>query len=205
MNFDKILLIIIFCIQIITTYLFLEKYKIIEFFGGEPNEIIAIAYLNEKIKGSVYFYENIKNNNVIIDINLSGLPPNSKLGFHIHAAGDLSDGCTSACAHFNPFKTLHGGSSIKGQNSNVKDEGTYNRHVGDLGNITVDNEGNCKMVFNDNMIKLRGYKQNIIGRSIVIHEKTDDLGLGNNSESKRTGNAGKRIACAVIGYSKKMC
>ena len=78
------------------------------------------------------------------------------------------------------------------------------RHVGDLGNIITDENGNCTMKFYDNMIKLNGDFQNIIGRSIVIHEKTDDLGLTNNEESLKTGNAGNRIACAVIGYSKKM-
>ena len=60
------------------------------------------------------------------------------------------------------------------------------------------------MKFHDGMIKLSGETQNIIGRSIVIHEKEDDLGLGNNFESLKTGNSGSRIACAVIGYSKKM-
>jgi Cu-Zn family superoxide dismutase len=65
--------------------------------------------------------------------------------------------------------------------------------------------GACITRFNDSMIKLRGYKQNIIGRSIVIHGKKDDLGLGGDEESLKTGNAGARIACAVIGYSKKMC
>jgi Cu-Zn family superoxide dismutase len=58
------------------------------------------------------------------------------------------------------------------------------------------------MSFTDNMIKLRGYERNIIGRSVVIHENTDDLGMGGNEDSLKTGNAGARIACAVIGYSK---
>lgn len=158
-----------------------------------PPKVIAIAYLNTSIKGSIYFSEHSSSDEVSIDINLSGLPPSSQLGFHIHEAGDLSDGCTSACAHFNPFKTVHGG-----KDSSV-------RHVGDLGNIKTDSAGNCKMKFRDSMIKLRGYTQNIIGRSIVIHEKKDDLGKGGDEESLKTGNAGKRIACAVIGYAKKMC
>lgn len=158
-----------------------------------PPKVIAIAYLNTSIKGSIYFSEHSSSDEVSININLSGLPPSSQLGFHIHEAGDLSDGCTSACAHFNPFKTVHGG-----KDSSV-------RHVGDLGNIITDSTGNCKMKFRDSMIKLRGYTQNIIGRSIVIHEKKDDLGKGGDTESLKTGNAGKRIACAVIGYAKKMC
>jgi Cu-Zn family superoxide dismutase len=56
----------------------------------------------------------------------------------------------------------------------------------------------------DNQIKLRGTKSNIIGRSLVIHEKPDDLGMGGHEDSLTTGHAGARITCAVIGYSKKM-
>jgi len=183
MNTTFIILIIVQTILIILQYLNMDS----------PPKVTAIAYLDSTIKGSIYFSEHSNSNEVTIDINLSGLPPNSELGFHIHEAGDLSDGCTSACAHFNPFKTVHGG-----KDSSV-------RHVGDLGNITSNFAGNCKIQFKDSMIKLRGYKQNIIGRSIVIHEKRDDLGKGGNDESLKTGNAGKRIACAVIGYAKKMC
>ena len=42
----------------------------------------------------------------------------------------------------------------------------------------------------------------IIGRSVVIHDGVDDLGLGGNPESLKTGNAGGRLACALIGHSK---
>ena len=47
---------------------------------------------------------------------------------------------------------------------------------------------------------------NIIGRGLVIHEDEDDCGLGVGNKKKEsliTGNSGKRIACAVIGYAKE--
>ena len=156
------------------------------------NNIIAIAYFNDKkIKGTIHFYE-LNKNKVLIDIDLQGFHKNSIHGMHIHEAGDLSDKCTSACAHFNPTNKNHGGIDSK------------DRHVGDLGNITSDNNGNIKIKINDNLIKLRGSKFNIIGRSVVIHEDEDDNGLGGYEDSLTTGHSGARICCAVIGYSKKM-
>jgi Cu-Zn family superoxide dismutase len=76
--------------------------------------------------------------------------------------------------------------------------------VGDLGNIQSDQHGNVNHIFKDHMIKLRGTKCNIIGRGLIIHADEDDLGLGGFPDSLTTGHSGKRIACAVIGYSKKM-
>ena len=155
--------------------------------------IIAVSVIDsKKIKGTIHFYENIENKEVLIEIDLTGLPKNSVHGFHIHEAGDLTDSCISACAHFNPFNKKHGGINSK------------ERHLGDLGNIYTDSNGNAKITSKDKMIKLRGTKSNIIGRSIVIHEDPDDEGKGGHDDSLTTGHAGKRIACAVIGYSKKM-
>jgi len=153
--------------------------------------IIAIAVFNDsKIKGTVKFIEDQMSNNVLIEVNIVGLRKNAKHGFHVHQAGDLSDNCTSMCAHFNPYDKNHG---CPGQKE---------RHVGDLGNLDTNSKGEAKYVFSDNIIKLRGTKCNIIGRGLIIHEDEDDCGKGGNPESLKTGNAGKRIACAVIGYSK---
>ena len=156
-------------------------------------QIVAIAVLNDKnIKGTVTFYENKNQDKVEIHLDLQGLKKNSMHGFHIHEAGDLTDNCMGACAHFNPYKCNHGGIDSKV------------RHVGDLGNITANENGIAKYVFSDKLISLRGTKRNIIGRSVVIHEDKDDNGMGGFPDSLTTGHAGKRIACAVIGYSKKM-
>lgn len=156
--------------------------------SSKPIHAIAV-FDNTPIKGHVRFIE--ENSKVRIDLHLSGLKPNFKHGFHVHEAGDLTDKCTSMCAHFNPHGKTHGcpGKSI--------------RHVGDLGNIQTNSRGEAKYSFYDNVIKLRGHTANIIGRGLIIHEDTDDCGEGNNQESLKTGNAGKRIACAVIGYAKE--
>jgi len=152
----------------------------------------AIAVFNDeknKINGYVEFIENLQEDTVSIDINLTGLNPNAKHGFHIHESGDLTKKCESLCAHFNPYKKHHG------------DITSEERHAGDLGNLQTDSKGNVKYKIVDKIIKLRGIA-NIIGRGLIIHADEDDCGKGNNKASLINGNAGKRIACAIIGYGQ---
>ncbi len=156
--------------------------------------IIATTFFNHpNISGIIEFYEDYKNNQVYVKGQLkSNRFKNSYHGFHVHEAGDLSEKCMAACAHFNPYNRNHGGPN------------SYERHVGDLGNIYFDRRGIANIDMVDNQIKLRGTKSNIIGRSLIIHEDPDDLGLGGHEDSLTTGHAGARVTCAVIGYSKKM-
>ena len=148
-------------------------------------EGVAVFKENNGVQGYILFTQ--KGKFVKISIELKGLSQNFSHGFHIHNSGDLRRGCDSCCSHYNPDDTKHGG---------LEDEES---HAGDLGNINTDSKGVCIMEFKTEKF----FVEEIIGRSIVIHEGTDDLGKGTNKESLKTGNSGKRIACAVIGFSEK--
>ncbi len=109
-------------------------------------------------------------------------------GMHIHEKGDPRKCCSELGNHYNPYNETHG------------DITDITRHVGDLGNITFDENMKCIISLVDNQIKITG-PYSIIGRSIIIHENKDDLGKSNNTDSKKTGNSGKRIAYGIIGYA----
>jgi len=151
----------------------------------------AVAVFNDKkIKGTVYFTEDLKTKSVRIDVSLKGLKKNGLHGFHIHESGDLTDGCESMCAHFNPYGKKHGCPGVK------------ERHVGDLGNLVADANGEAHYSFVDDVIQLRGAKSNILGRGLIVHADPDDFGHGGHEDSLETGHSGARIACAIIGRAK---
>ena len=147
------------------------------------HKCIAVIDMNN-IKGIVKFKS--KNDKCQITYNITNLST-GKHGFHVHKHGDLSKGCTSGCEHFNPDNHEHGGPH------------TTIRHAGDLGNIISKNKKAKGTINVENLSCNPKSKYSIVGRMIIVHEDPDDLGKGDNAESKITGNAGKRLACAIIG------
>lgn len=146
-----------------------------------------------KISGTIRFHQSRPNRRTKISFHLCGFPPNKIAGIHIHEFGDLSQGCDSACKHYNPYEEKHGNIELHGRH----------RHVGDLmNNVHADDRGYFQFEYKDDLVELFG-ENSVIGRSIVIHEKEDDLGRNRDvdPESAKTGNAGKRIACAIIGLA----
>uniref|UniRef100_Q7YXL9 Superoxide dismutase [Cu-Zn] n=1 Tax=Lymnaea stagnalis TaxID=6523 RepID=Q7YXL9_LYMST len=139
------------------------------------------------ITGTITFTQETSGDCTLVSGQVKGLAP-GKHGFHIHQFGDYTNGCVSAGAHFNPKNKSHGGPLDQ------------ERHAGDLGNIIAGDDGVADVSIKDQQISLIG-ENSIIGRSLVVHDKEDDLGKGGNDESLKTGNAGPRVACGVIGIT----
>lgn len=153
------------------------------------NAIAVFAY-PASISGYVRFQQNPRQN-TRVHIYIEGLEPNRIYGLHVHQYGDLRNGCESLGPHFNPYNNAHGSREIHGRN----------RHVGDMiNNVYSDGKGIVDIEFTDDLLTLYG-SDSILGRSVILHMNADDLGIGHTEESHRTGNAGARIACAIIGVT----
>jgi Cu-Zn family superoxide dismutase len=145
----------------------------------------AIAVLSptkgSTVRGIVTF--EVVKGGVRVVASISGLTP-GKHGFHIHEFGDCSsDDGMAAGAHFDPTAMPH------------SDPMSNRRHVGDLGNVEADQDGNARLDSVDSMLQFKG-PTSILGRAVIVHEKEDDL------KTQPTGNAGGRLACGVIGAAK---
>ncbi|KAF3903595.1 hypothetical protein AA313_de0203722 [Arthrobotrys entomopaga] len=145
---------------------------------------VAVVRGDSNIKGVVTFEQESESSPTTITWDISGNDPDAERGMHIHTFGDNTNGCTSAGPHFNPHGKTHGAPTDS------------NRHVGDLGNVKTDSEGVAKGTTTDTFIKLIG-PDSVLGRTVVVHAGTDDLGKGGNEESLKTGNAGPRPACGM--------
>ena len=146
----------------------------------------SVKQLNDyKISGYISLTsKNINNeSSVELEAHLFGLKPGES-AIHIHEFADCSsiDGLSSG-GHWNPTSQPHG----KWGN----EEGF---HLGDIGNFSVDSIGHGMVKFKTDLwcINCSDRDKDLIGRSIVIHNGSDDY------ISQPSGAAGIRIGCMDI-------
>ncbi|HSA71795.1 MAG TPA: superoxide dismutase family protein [Burkholderiales bacterium] len=120
-------------------------------------------------------------NKVRLVAYVQGLTPEREHGFHIHEVGDCNspDGM-SAKGHFNPFGKPHGHFH------------SAERHAGDLPALKAGKDGRAKVDVEVDTITVTPGPASIVGRGLIVHADADDY------KTQPTGNAGARIACAVI-------
>jgi Cu-Zn family superoxide dismutase len=120
-------------------------------------------------------------NKVRLVAYVQGLAPDREHGFHIHEVGDCNspDGM-SAKGHFNPFGKPHG------------HPGGPERHAGDLPALKAGKDGRAKVDVELDTITVTPGPASIVGRGLIVHADPDDY------KTQPTGNAGARLACAVI-------
>lgn len=132
------------------------------------------------ISGIVQFYQT--NLGVIVYAEVKNLPNSEKscndriFAFHIHegssCTGNMNDPFSNAMTHYNPNGCEH----------------PY--HSGDLPPL-FSNSGFALSIFLTNRFSIN----EIIGKTIIIHDSTDDF------TTQPSGNSGTKIACGVISQN----
>ena len=150
--------------------------------AGDVSKAVAelLPTKGGSVKGRVVFTKDGSGMHVHAEIH--GLTPGEH-GFHIHEYGVWSENGMSTGGHFNPKMAPHAGPESK------------KRHVGDMGNITANANGNATLDLDDVYLSFHG-ADSILGRGLVVHEKVDDL------KSQPAGNAGARLAVGIIGVAQ---
>lgn len=153
---------------------------------GSADTASAVANLmptrGNATAGNVRFTQH--GDRVLVVGEVRGLKPNAEHGFHVHEKGDCSSGDgNSAGGHFNPAGTPHGR------------HGSGTHHVGDLPSLRADGAGVARFNFESRSIRVGSGNADIVGRGLIVHANPDDY------RTQPTGNAGARLACAVIQRS----
>ncbi len=148
-----------------------------------PNRSLIIASLEARSGSAVGGQVRISRHGTKIRLRarVTGLAPGSEHGFHIHDKGDCSaPDASSAGGHFNPGGSAHGrfGDPV--------------HHGGDLPSLRADAKGVARVDADLSTLEWAG-ANGLKGRAIIVHGKPDDF------TTQPTGNAGPRVACAVIG------
>ena len=150
--------------------------------GGGPSAVANLEPTQgSATQGTVRFTQH--GDKVRVVAQVSGLRAGAEHGFHVHEKGDCSSGDgMSAGGHFNPAAKPHGSLAT-------------DHHAGDMPNLKADAYGNASATFEIPGVGVGSGAADIVGKGLIVHRDPDDY------KTQPTGNAGPRLACAVIRRS----
>jgi len=134
-----------------------------------------------KIDGQAKFVQ--EPDGVLVVLEVADAPPGKK-GVHVHTRGDCSDVKNQSMGpHFAPKLEQHA----------LPSEGDE-RHLGDLGNITVAEDGKGRLEIKVPKATLGADDStSFLGRALIVHSGEDT-----GSEAQPAGDSGTPMACGVI-------
>ncbi len=144
--------------------------------------VVPITTAKGDSAGTASFKESKNGKQLSITLKLKNLPfGEHAVHIHANAVCDAPE-FKGAGGHFNPDAKQHGTMNPMGH------------HNGDLPkNISIGEDHTGQISFKVEYLTLApGAPTSILGHSIMVHEKADDM------KTDPTGNAGNRIACGVI-------
>lgn len=148
--------------------------------GGGPKATASLQPTKGSTTGGTVTFTQ-SGDKVRVAGEVTGLRPGQEHGFHIHEAGDCSSGDgMSAKGHYNPQKKPHG------------QPGSAERHAGDMPSLKADANGKAKVDATLDIITVSPGPTGVVGKGLIVHAQPDDY------KTQPTGNAGARLACAVI-------
>ena len=149
-----------------------------------PTASVTIEPTTGNTASGVLLLTQDDDDSVTVTGRLGGLPAGESLGFHVHEMADCSaPDASSAGEHFNPTGEPHG------------DPDSDRSHLGDMPNITANDQGVADTTFVKPDTRLRGDStalQRPGGLALMVHADRDD------QRTDPSGNSGERIACGVV-------
>ena len=195
------------------------------------NAVAFFSNESSPVRGTLRFFQSSPLSTVRVTLRLDGFRPFQTHAIHIHEYGDLTQGCQSTGKHFNPCHCTHGSKYTSERHAGdlinnifTDKDGNVRLEWEDANLSLVGGDSHCivgrSVVLHrdaddyglggilqhgqwtpcselsyttlQQMATVRGYKGLRSKRSLVEKFQTESLS---------TGNAGGRIACAVIGWS----
>lgn len=134
-----------------------------------------------------------------VEIEVTGLEPGFH-GFHLHAVGACEPGSPDPADPAKVGDFLSAGGHLGG------DAADHGAHAGDLPSLLVDSTGSGRLTVRTDAATLADL-QDDDGTAVMVHAGPDNFAHiperyapgGPDEATRKTGDAGDRVACGVVG------